>query len=254
MNQPQGNSVIQSILAGEAVGDILEAALRVDENELEEALSRADDQTCQDIRLWAASAVKHGKVESCLMNGGIFSVFLATEKGDDRKRLFEKLCKEVSVMSTQAYRCVAAWHRGGRSLLAEPELQKRMIVEALKMLCANSVPGKAFEDALELARGGTQIDIDQAKYLIARHSDEAQPEPAPADAPKSRSLKRKKRKKTNGSPSAETEEPLVKFNGASFIITLKRSKLSQLDPKAAIEDLFALIDQLKRNSFSQKIA
>ncbi|WP_436717735.1 hypothetical protein U8335_13710 [Roseiconus lacunae] len=124
-----------------------------------------------------------------IMLGLWITLFRAAHPEKPKQELDDWMQSKTGVSRTQQNNSVHVFQRAGRRLFAEPELCSRFVDTALKKLCSPSVPASALHEAIQLARAGKKIRIDDAERLIAKHGAQQQTENIPKQRSKqSRSI------------------------------------------------------------------
>lgn len=135
-------------------------------------------------------------VESIILQGFLLDLYqIAT---NEEKQLFASMLEDVEISRTQAYRSIAVWRKLGQRLVSSPEVMRRFVPEAMKLVCEAKMPEAARDEVFELAVKGRRINTKLVHEIGSKHGvsseatkpvSRAQAKPSKVEKPKSESRK-----------------------------------------------------------------
>lgn len=234
------------VRAGRPIREVLPIAASMEAAAFEKHFSEVNDNDLMLLGAWTSRMLNSFGIESTLWLGGVLSMYGAATATESRAELFDRMIDEIGLSRTQAYRNIAVWKRAGKSLFAEPKLASKFVVEALKILSAESCPDSALEQAFKAARQGQKVDIEFATKLKRRLK------PSVVDENREESTSSGKPRDTSADKSSSIQDSPVRqdqrvFKGRMVNIVLRPlAQPEYVDLQAAIDDLLLFVGELQR--------
>ncbi|QDT07487.1 hypothetical protein K227x_59140 [Rubripirellula lacrimiformis] len=237
------NDPFQLILDDRPHNDVLHAAAAASKFEIDTYAGNVSQTSIAAIGDYALKVCRTSGVQAALMNGGMLELFAAVSHEEESPEVYDELVDRIGIGPTQAYRCRAVWREFGKTLIDTPEIRGLFVAEALKILSGRSSSRAARQEAIELARQGTEINIKVANMLQSKHaapSDDAAAEVQPQRVARSNGSKLKKL-------FDKTVGEFWTFTGRVVQIVLEpTAQNTRADRHAVIEDLQAAIERLQQ--------
>lgn len=159
--------------------EFMKALLDTPETLLEEQIAEAREigWDSPSVYRWITESHVTRNCQGILILGAQLFVASKLAGEDEQADHFRLVCDAIGIPVKTAYSAIAIWKCFGKTLFVESHLQKYFPKESMKILSQVNTSPQAPEAALELARDGNRISIQEAKRLRAAYklTDTAEP-------------------------------------------------------------------------------
>lgn len=210
------------IVDGEPPAKVLLDTAKRDPRTLQGIGKELDGNEMMRLGVITSESLRASAVESIVLQGFLLDIYqIATT---EEKQLFANMLEDVEISRTQAYRSIGVWRKLGAKLVSSPDVMRRFVPEALKLVCEEKYPAVARDEVLGLATKGRRINIKLVAEIGDKHGLSAQPA-KPVKTGKVTQPKRAQESK----PAPKKQNAIFSFVGDFVRLVVKTKGDSQSD-------------------------
>lgn len=223
------------IIGGESPAKVLLDIAKSDPESLKDVGQELDGHEVLQLGVITSESLRASAVESVIFDGFLLDLYQRATA--EEKQLFSNMLEDVDISRTQAYRSIAVWRKLGPQLANSPDVMRRFVPEAMKLICEARVSDAAREEVLDLATSGRRVNIKLVQEVCTKHNvavgETAKPKSQPSIAKQPAS-----KRKSVPATEAKRQGAIFSFVGDFVRLVVKaKTESGNNDPRPVLADV-----------------